>query len=71
MKFRNINPLGEIQNLDISPEPIAAGEVVEVDDELGERLLEQPSNWEPVGKAAKDAAKDLASPDNEAGEPDA
>jgi hypothetical protein len=74
MKVRNINVLGEILNVDIRQEPIGAGEVVEVDDELGARLLEQKANWEPVGKAAKETAKEIAvveSPRPEPAEPTA
>lgn len=46
MKVRNVNPLGSVIVPALRMEPVKAGEVVEVDDELGASLLEQVGNWE-------------------------
>lgn len=58
MKVKYVGPYDEV---DIAAAGLSCkqGETVEVDDELGESLLEQEDNWEPVDKAAKDAAKTL------------
>ena len=74
MKVRNVNPLGEVVNLDVREEPIGRGEVVEVDEALGARLLEQAENWAPVSKDAKaERAEQVAAaekaPEAEAADP--
>ena len=55
MKVRNVSPLGEMY---IRGRIVAAGEVFEVADDLGARLLEQPANFVPVvAPKAKEANK--------------
>jgi hypothetical protein len=46
--------------IDVAPQlavTVAHGDDVEVSDQLGESLLDQPDNWQPA-KAAKPAAKE-------------
>ena len=52
MKVRNINPLGAVEVLG---RMVEAGEVFDVSDDQGARLLEQPANYEsaPEAKEAK------------------
>jgi len=50
-KLRNINPLGDVDIVGVGP--VKAGEEFEVSDDLAERLLEQPSNYEAVKSALK------------------
>jgi hypothetical protein len=49
MKVRNVSPVGD---LDVATDRgfvlVNSGEVVEVSDEIGESLCEQPTNWVPV-----------------------
>lgn len=66
MKVKNINPLGEVLNFDIRQEPIARGEVVEVDDALGKRLLQQEMNWEKATEKAERKSPSDGSPDDAA-----
>ncbi len=54
MKVRNINPLGDVEVLG---RVVGAGEVFEVTDEQGARLLEQIDNYEAVPATDKEAAK--------------
>lgn len=46
MRIRYIGAHDEVLAPDVRFTPIARGEAVEVDDELGARLLEQRVNWE-------------------------
>lgn len=57
MKVRNVNPLGAVSVRDLNFQDVEANEVIEVDDDLGAKLLEQIGNWEPVGAEAKAVAK--------------
>lgn len=56
VKVRNINPLGAVEVLG---RLVEAGEVFDVSDEQGARLLEQPDNYESADTAteAKEAGK--------------
>lgn len=47
MRLRNISPLGQI-DLPLIGRALEPGEVFEVDDAAGARLLEQPDNYEPA-----------------------
>jgi hypothetical protein len=53
MKVRNVSPLGRLVNLEIKRGVIGKGDVVDVIDELGERLLEQGDTWAPADAAAE------------------
>lgn len=53
MKVRNINPLGAVEVLG---RLVGAGEVFDVSDAQGARLLEQPDNYQPMTEA-KEAKK--------------
>lgn len=44
MLIRNINPLGEVE-VPLLRRIVAAGEVIDVPDEVGAALLDQPMNW--------------------------
>jgi len=46
-KIRNINPLGEVE-VPLQRRILAAGEEFEVSDEIAERLLDQPDNYQLV-----------------------
>jgi hypothetical protein len=50
VQLRNTNPLGAV-DLPLIGRTLEAGEVFEVDDKAGKRLLEQVGNYEAVGKA--------------------
>ena len=55
MKVKNVSSLGDlaVPALNLI---VLAGAVVDVPDEAGASLLEQPENWQPAdGKAAKAA----------------
>ena len=55
MKVRNVSPLGDVEVLG---RIVPAGDVFEVSDEQGARLLEQPANFVPVvAPEAKEATK--------------
>lgn len=53
MHLRNINPLGEVE-FPLLRRVLAPGEVFEVPDEVGTRLLEQVGNYEQVTDDAAD-----------------
>lgn len=61
MRVTYVGPLGEVEIGDTG-QVVAAGESVDVDSDLGARLLEQPGNWSSRagGSAgpAKSASKD-------------
>ena len=52
MKVRNVSPLGDL-DVPVLRRAVAAGEVVEVDDELAANLLEQTANWAPAPATKK------------------
>lgn len=53
MKVKNVSALGDLAVPAIGL-AVLAGDVVEVSDEVGASLLEQPDNWAPVdGKPSK------------------
>ena len=56
MKFKNVSPLGDLE-VPVLRAFVAAGETVEVPDELAEGFALQPITWEPVGRAAKELVK--------------
>lgn len=53
MKVKNVSSLGDLEVPALGGRVVKAGEVVEVPDDLGVRLLEQPDNWTP-GKETKE-----------------
>ena len=58
MRIVNIDPTGADRTIGVTGQTVAHGAEVEVDSELGERLLEQSDVWaRPTTKAAK-AAKE-------------
>ena len=50
MRIRNLNPIGEVEVPSLG-RVVAAGETVEVSDEVGAALLDQPMNWAPADPA--------------------
>ncbi len=44
MLIRNVSPVGDLDVPDLR-RIVAAGEVIDVPDELGAALLDQPANW--------------------------
>lgn len=50
MRLRNINPLGDV-DFPLLGRTIERGEVFDVPDELGERLLDQQGNYELADQA--------------------
>lgn len=52
MKIRYIGGHDEVE-IDETGQVCKRGETVEVDNDLGKRLAEQKSNWEPVKSGAK------------------
>ena len=53
MRIRNINPTGDVWNVHTGF--LAAGEEIDVPDEIGAALLEQVGNFEAVTKTSKPA----------------
>ena len=53
VKVKNVSPLGDL-DVPALRRIVAAGEVVEVDDELGANLLEQSANWAPAPVKGKE-----------------
>ena len=47
MRIRNLNPIGEVEVPSLG-RVVAAGEVIDVPDEVGAALLDQPMNWAAV-----------------------
>jgi hypothetical protein len=49
VKVKNVSPVGD---LDVATDRgyvlVKAGDVIEVSDEVGKSLLQQPANWAPV-----------------------
>jgi hypothetical protein len=52
VRVRNVSPVGDLDSV-LLGRVVAAGEVVEVSDEQGEALLEQPANWAAVTTKGK------------------
>jgi hypothetical protein len=52
MQIRYVGPFDVVEVPDLGRDDIKQGDTVDVPDELGERLLEQTDNWQPV-KAPK------------------
>lgn len=50
MQVRNVSPLGDLYVPALGRE-VKADELVDVEDEIGERLCEQSSNWAAVAPA--------------------
>lgn len=50
--IKNVSPLGEL-DVPLLGRVLEAGEVIEVDDDIAERLLPQAGNYEPVDATAK------------------
>ena len=65
IKVRLVDPNGGrfVPRLGIN---VAVNQEVEVSEEQAKRMLASPGVWQPVGKAAKDLIKDLASEPEEA-----
>jgi hypothetical protein len=53
VRIRNINPTGDVWNVHTGF--LAAGEEIDVPDEIGAALLEQVGNFEAVTKTSKPA----------------
>jgi len=47
VRIRNLNPIGEVEVPSLRL-VVAAGEVIDVPDEVGSALLDQPMNWAPA-----------------------
>ena len=59
MRLVNVDPTGAARMIGDTGQTVAHGDEVEVDSDLGERLLEQSDIWaRPTTKAAK-AAKEI------------
>lgn len=56
MKFKNVSPRGDLE-LAATGDVVLAGESVEVDDDLGALLADQPENWELHAPAKKGDSK--------------
>jgi hypothetical protein len=56
VKIKNVSPFGDL-DIPLLGRVVAAGEIVEVTDEEAEILLQQESNYQPVGKPARGIAK--------------
>lgn len=56
MKFRNVSPLGDLLLATEPPRVVAAGELFEVDDDLGDSFALQTEHYKAVDKPAKSAA---------------
>jgi hypothetical protein len=52
MKIRNVSPIGDL-DFPMLGRIVAAGEVIEVPDEVGAALLDQPANWAAVKSPTK------------------
>lgn len=52
MKVRYVGMFAEVEIADTG-QMVAQGETVEVDDDLGERLLAQETNWKKAGSKSK------------------
>lgn len=64
MKIRNANTVA--LELEATGQIVEPGEEIEVDDELGASLCEQPRNWVPVGPQGP-PAEERPKPRNRAG----
>lgn len=56
VKIKNVSPFGDL-DIPLLGRIVAAGEIVEVTDEEAAILLMQESNYQPVGKDAREIAK--------------
>jgi len=62
MEIRYVGPFDLVEIADTGDE-VAQGATVTVPDELGEQLLAQPDNWQPVKGAKAKPAGDTAAPE--------
>lgn len=51
MRIKYVGPCGDGVEIAATGQVVAKGEVVDVSDELGAGLLEQPENWQPASPA--------------------